>query len=156
MSGQHVLPPELQIPSLVVLGFFLAWVIRLIRSHRLGVRESLVWLLSTLAAVAVTAFPSLMVDAAQLVGVQVPSNAIFGAGLLYLALNVLAVTLSVSANTDRVRRLAQECALLRAELETLRGSTPGAAGRAPTPPPSEGARGAATTTTAAPRTPRPA
>ena len=120
MSGQNVLPPELQIASLVVLGLFLGWVIRLIRSHRLGVRESLVWLLSTIAAVAATAFPTLLVRGAELVGIQVPSNAIFGAGLLYLALNVLAVTLSVSANTDRVRRLAQECALLRAEVEELR------------------------------------
>ncbi len=123
MSGHTVLPIELQIPSLVVLGLFLAWVVRLIRTHRLSLRESLVWLLSTVAALAVTAFPALLVRAAMLVGIQVPSNAIFGVALLYLALNVLAVTLSVGANTGRVRRLAQECALLRAELESLRSAT---------------------------------
>ena len=54
----------------------------------------------------------------------VPANALFGAGLLYLALNVLAVTIGLSQNTTSVRRLAQECALLRAELEELRGRLP--------------------------------
>ena len=111
--------------------------LRLIRTPRLSVRESLVWLLSTLAAIAVTAFPSVLVWAAHLVGIRVPSNAIFGAGVLYLALNVLAVTLSASANTAHVRRLTQEFALLRAEIAALRaataqpGSPPGDGERAP-------------------------
>lgn len=131
MSGDPILPVELQVPSLAVLVLFLGWVLRLIRTHRLGVRESLVWLLSTLAAIAVTAFPSLLVRAAHLVGIQVPANAIFGAGLLYLALNVLAVTLGVSATTERTRRLAQECALLRAELDALRARLPPEAPPAP-------------------------
>jgi hypothetical protein len=52
--------------------------------------------------------------------VAIPTNAIFGVGLLYLAVNVLSVTLAVSRDADRVRRLAQECALLRAEVEALR------------------------------------
>lgn len=129
MSGAQILPVELQVPSLAVLVLFLGWVLRLIRTHRLSVRDSLVWLLTTLAAIAVTAFPSLLVRAAHLVGVQVPANAIFGAGLLYLAVNVLAVTLGVSATTERTRRLAQECALLRAELDALRARLP------PGPPP---------------------
>ncbi len=115
-----ILPIELQVVSLVVLGAFLAWVIRLIRTQRLSVRDSLLWLLTTLAAMIVTAFPSLLVLLAESVGVQVPSNAIFGIGLLYLAVNVLSVTLVASASAARVRRLAQECALLRAELTEIR------------------------------------
>lgn len=120
MTSSHILPFELQLPSLAVLALFLAWVLRLIRTHRLSLRDSLVWLLSTLAAILVTAFPSLLQRVATLVGIQVPANALFGAGLLYLALNVLAVTLGASASSERVRRLAQECALLRAELDALR------------------------------------
>jgi hypothetical protein len=134
MSGSPILPLELQLPSLAVLGLFLAWVLRLIRTHRLGVRESLVWLLSTLAAMVITAFPSVLSWAAHLLRIQVPSNALFGAGLLYLALNVLAVTLATSASTDRVRRLAQECALLRAELDALRARVAEAEPRPEAPP----------------------
>ena len=115
-----VIPVEQRILAFAVLAAFLAWVLRLIRARRLSVRDSLLWLLTTLAALAVTAFPSLLFGAAHLVGVAVPTNAIFGVGLLYLAVNVLSVTLAVSRDADRVRRLAQECALLRAEVEALR------------------------------------
>lgn len=135
MSESPILPRELQLASLLVLGLFLSWVLRLIRTHRLTLRDSLVWLISTLSAIVVTAFPSLLVRAAGLVGVQVPANALFGAGLLYLALNVLVVTLGVSSSSERLRRLAQECALLRAELESLRARLPPApADRVPPPP----------------------
>ena len=48
------------------------------------------------------------------------SNAFFAAAILYLAVNVLAGTLAASDNSARTRRLAQECALLRAELDQLR------------------------------------
>lgn len=121
MIHPEVLPLELQLPSLLVLGLFLAWVVRLIRQQRLNLRDSLIWLLTTLAALFVTAFPELLVRGAHLIGVQVPANAIFGVGLLYLAVNVLTVTIAVSSNAARVRRLSQECALLRAEIAALRG-----------------------------------
>lgn len=123
MVQPDLLPLELQVPALVVLGAFLVWVLRLIRTQRLSLRDSLLWLLTTLLALAVTAFPRLLYVLAALVGVQVPANAIFGGGLLYLALNVLSVTLAASANASRVRRLVQECALLRAEIDALKAGS---------------------------------
>jgi hypothetical protein len=126
----RILPIEVQLVSLAVLVAFSAWVILLIRRQRLHLRESLIWLLTTLTAIAITAWPELLVRATTLLGVQVPANALFGAGLLYLALNVLAVTIGLSQNTTTVRRLAQECALLRAELEELRARLPSGGGDA--------------------------
>jgi hypothetical protein len=128
--SQPILPLEIQLVSLAILVAFSGWVVWLIRNQRLQLRESLIWLLTTLAAMGVTAFPELLVWGARFLGVQVPSNALFAAGLLYLAVNVLSVTIAVSGNTTKVRRLAQECALLRAELDELRGT-----GR---PPPRDG------------------
>lgn len=118
--SHSILPVQIQLVSLAILFVFSGWVVWLIRSQRLHLRESLIWLLTTLAAIVVTAWPDLLVRASNLVGVQVPANALFGAGLLYLAVNVLAVTISMSQNTAGVRRLAQECALLRAEVNELR------------------------------------
>jgi hypothetical protein len=131
VSHEAILPLEIQLLSLAVLLVFSGWVLWLIRTQRLHLREALIWLLTTVAAVAVTAFPGLLAWGARLVGVQVPSNALFGAAILYLAVNVLAITISVSANTTRVRRLAQECALLRAELEALRAASGAHAPREP-------------------------
>jgi hypothetical protein len=120
VTHDSILPVEIQLLSLAVLLVFTAWVLWLIRTQKLHLREALIWLLTTAAAVVVTAFPGLLAWGARLVGIQVPANALFGAGLLYLAVNVLAVTIAVSTNTTRVRRLAQESALLRAEVAALR------------------------------------
>ncbi len=124
-----ILPWQIQLVALTVLLAFLGWVLWLIRSQRLQLRESLIWLVTTVLALAVTAYPKLLVVGARLLGVQVPSNALFGAGLFYLAVNVLSITIAVSGDSARLRRLTQECALLRAELEDLRASR---GGRPPT------------------------
>ncbi len=130
MTHEPLLPLSIQIVSLAVLFAFSGWVLWLIRTQRLHLRESLIWLVTTIAAIVVTAFPRVLAAAATLLGIQVPANALFGAGLLYLAVNVLAVTISVSTNTTQVRRLAQECALLRAELGALRAGIDAAEDRA--------------------------
>jgi hypothetical protein len=125
-----ILPVQLQVAALVNLLAFLAWVVSLIRSQRLSLRESLLWLVSTLVATAFTAYPPMLTAVAHAFGVQLPANAVFGAGLVYVAVNVLSVTLVASANASRVRRLAQECALLRAELAALRAEVARGASRA--------------------------
>jgi hypothetical protein len=123
-----VIPIELRLTALAVLVSFLVWVVRLIRRQRLSVRDSLAWLLTTLLAVLVTVFPEILFAASRLVGIHVPSNAFFAGGILYLAVNVLVVTLAISDGAARARRLTQECALLRAEVEQLRDEVQGRSG----------------------------
>jgi hypothetical protein len=134
------IPAELQIVSIVVLAIFLLWVLRLVRTQRLSLRDSLVWVVTTLLATVVALFPGILVQAAHLVGFQVASNALFGAAVLYLAVNVLVNTVAGSQNAARIRRLAQECASLRAELDAERAARrePGgapASGAGPGPSP---------------------
>ncbi len=116
----ELIPLELQIVSVAVLLVFLLWVLRLVRTQRLSLRDSLVWVLSTLLATVVALFPGILVRVASAIGFQVASNALFGAAILYLAVNVLVNTVASSQNAARVRRLTQECAALRAELEEAR------------------------------------
>ena len=111
--------------------------LRLVRTQRLSLRDSLVWVVTTLVATMVALFPGILVRAAHVVGFQVASNAVFGAAVLYLAVNVLVNTVAGSQNAARIRRLSQECAALRAELEAARasrgGGAPGEAGPGPKP-----------------------
>ena len=134
-----LIPVELQVVSVAILAVFLLWVLRLVRTQRLSLRDSLVWVVTTLVATVVALFPGILVRAAHLVGFQVASNAVFGAAVLYLAVNVLVNTVASSQNAARIRRLAQECASLRAELDAARasrdgrGAPPGEAGPRPSP-----------------------
>jgi len=117
---QPLLPFELQIVAVATLLAFLAWVLYLVRFKRLSLRDSLLWLMSTGVVVVFTVFPRLLRDLAGALAVQVPSNALFALAILYLALNVLSLTIALSNGASRARRIAQECALLRAELEEVR------------------------------------
>jgi len=117
-----LIPIELQVVSILVLAAFLLWVVRLVRTQRLSLRDSLVWVVTTVVATAVALFPGILIRAAHLLGFQVASNALFGAAVLYLSVNVLVNTVASSQNAARIRRLAQECASLRAELEAERAA----------------------------------
>jgi hypothetical protein len=113
-------PWQLQLFAVAVLGALVAWVVYLIRYHRLSLRDSLLWLLSTGTALLVAVFPDILTRAARGLGVAVPANALFAFAFLYILLNLLAMTVAISGNATRLRRITQECALLRAEVEALR------------------------------------
>lgn len=120
MTAHPLLPRELQVASALVLICFLAWVVHLIRRRRLSLRDSLLWLVSTFGVLLVTLFPHALRWLASQLRIDVPSNALFGAAILYLALNLLSLTIGVSNSLARLRRLTQECTVLRTEVKELR------------------------------------
>ncbi|HTP25795.1 MAG TPA: DUF2304 domain-containing protein [Anaeromyxobacteraceae bacterium] len=115
-----LLPLHLQLFAAAILVSFLAWVVHLIRYHMLSLRDSLLWLLSTTAGLVATIFPVTLRWTATALGITVPSNALFALAFVYVLLNLLAATIAISGNAARVRRVAQECTLLRAEIAALR------------------------------------
>jgi hypothetical protein len=115
-----LLPLELQIVACATLIAFFGWVVYLVRFRHLSLRESLLWLVSTAVVLGFILYPRLLQELARAIAVQVPSNALFALAILYLAVNVVSLTIALSTASTRARRLAQECALLRAELETVR------------------------------------
>jgi hypothetical protein len=120
MTSNALLPVELQVVAALVLLAFLSRVLYLIRYHRLSLRDSLVWLLSTLAGLVMTLHPGALRWTADRLAIAIASNALFALAILYLALNLLSLTIATSNSASRVRRLTQECALLRAEIDALR------------------------------------
>jgi hypothetical protein len=136
-----LVPPRLQAAAVIVLVLQLLWVVALVRSRRLGLRDSFFWLVSTVVALALTAFPDVLRVAARELRVEVPSNALFAAAIVYLLVNQLGATVALGGASARIRRLAQESALLRGELELLRGRVEQLAGGARASPPDPGRRG---------------
>jgi hypothetical protein len=126
--SRELLTPHMRVFAIAVLLIFLGWVMSLVRHHRLSLRDSLLWLVSTLAALAVAVFPQLLVWTARALQIEVPANALFTLSFLYVLVNLLSITLAVSSGSARVRRLTQECALLRAELDRLKAQTAPPAG----------------------------
>jgi len=115
-----LLPVQLQVVACFTLLAFFSWVLYLVRFQRLSLRDSLLWLLSTGVVLVFALFPRFLRELASALQVQVPSNALFAVAIVYLALNVVSLTIALSNGASRTRRLAQECAMLRAELQAVR------------------------------------
>jgi len=125
-----VLSLKLQLFAAITLLAMLAWVLWQVRARRLNLRDSLLWVLLTGAALGLVLFPASLRLLASAVGAEVPSNALFALGFVYVLLNLLSGTVATSGNAERLRRVAQECALLRAEVAELRaGQGRGPAGQ---------------------------
>jgi len=117
---RELLPFELQVVACATLLAFSGWVLYLVRYKCLSLRDSLVWLLSTGIVLVFAVYPRFLETVARAIAVQVPANALFALAIVYLALNVLSLTIALSNSQTRARRIAQECALLRAELDDVR------------------------------------
>ncbi|MCU1562019.1 MAG: hypothetical protein QOH19_1126 [Actinomycetota bacterium] len=112
----------------MIMGVFAAFVLALLivvvvfemlRRKVLREKYAALWLVVGLATLALAAFPQLLAAVASAVGVQVPSNLLFALSIL-LALGVcLHLSWEISVVEDETRVLAEESAILRADLERL-------------------------------------
>jgi len=97
----------------------LAAIVTLLRSRRLKEKYAALWVVVGLICIVLAAWPSLLTHLAHLFGVQVPSNLLFVLAIILLLAVCLQLSLEVSNQEDKIRRLAEESAIAREELEQL-------------------------------------
>ncbi|GAA4485319.1 hypothetical protein GCM10023171_19540 [Microbacterium panaciterrae] len=109
---------------MIVLGiafaaFVLVVILWMLLSHRLREKYAVLWLVIGVAMLVLTIFPELLYGLSQLLGVQVPSNLLFIGALALLVGVTLHQSWELSTAEDETRRVAEEVAILRAEVEAL-------------------------------------
>jgi len=107
----------------------LLYVLDLVRRRRLSEEYSLLWVLLT-AVVAVLGFSTpLLTWLTRALGMMGASSTVFAFGLAFAIAMLLFLTVKLSRLGQENHALTRELALLRHELETLRGdATPGGTG----------------------------
>jgi hypothetical protein len=110
---------ESRIALLGVVGcaLLLLVIIALVRSNRLELKYSLLWIVTGAALLFVGLQPGLLERIAKLLGIQVPSNALFALGIVFLIWIIVYLTVAISHLMRRTRILAQQLALLRHRLD---------------------------------------
>lgn len=120
----------------IVFGLLTAFLIlRMLRSRRMREKYAIIWGIVAILILAIAIFPDIATVAAAAIGVRVPLNLILIIG--GLAGLVLSVQFSaeLSRSQERVRRLAEEVAILRADLDAILPPAPPPAATPPTEPP---------------------
>ncbi len=106
--------------SLLLSGSILTLVIWLIREGRLREKYALLWLFTSLVTIALAVSRRLLESLATAVGIYYPPSLLFLLGMLFLLLVNIGVSVSLSRLTENNRKLTQEVALLKKELEELK------------------------------------
>jgi hypothetical protein len=95
----------------------LAFVIELLRRGILRERFAALWLLVSGFLVLAALFPGILTRAAGALGFQVLSNLLFFAAIVFLLLVAIQLSNEVSRLEARTRRLAEDLALLSAQIQ---------------------------------------
>jgi len=108
---------NLYLSVVVVCVVVVVAMVYLLRTRRIREKYAAIWLLLTLAVVVLGVFPQLAFWLSRIVGVQTPVNLVFSVGLIVLAAVCLQLSTEVSNLEEETRTLAEEIALLRADVE---------------------------------------
>ncbi|MFB7893137.1 DUF2304 family protein [Microbacterium sp. NPDC056044] len=114
----------------------LALIISLLLRRQLREKYATLWLLIGIVILILAIFPGLLLGLSDALGVAVPSNLIFALALVLLIGVALHLSWELSQAEDEVRRVAEDVAILRTEVEELRrnaGLEPGTGGPAAAP-----------------------
>lgn len=106
--------------GIVLAAIIIVFVLFMLLTRRLREKYAVLWLVVGVAVLIIGVFPGLLTALTGLVGVQLPSNFIFGAAILLLLGVALHLSWELSQVEDETRRLAEEAAILRAEVDELR------------------------------------
>lgn len=102
-----------------------ALVFEMLRRKKLREKYAALWLIVGGATLVLAAFPRLLNIVAEVVGVQLPSNLLFIMSILMLLGVCLHLSWEISVVEDETRTLAEEVAILRAQLESIKASVHG-------------------------------
>jgi hypothetical protein len=97
----------------------LAGIIELLRRRQLTEKYAVLWLVVGLLLLVFTVFPGLTTGLARGLGVAVPTNLMFFVGIVFLVGVVLHLSWEVSRLENETRKLAEDQAILRLEVEQL-------------------------------------
>jgi len=96
-------------------------VLWMLLTRKLREKYAVLWLVIAVSVLIVGLFPGLLGALTALLGVQVPSNLLFATAILLLLGVALHLSWELSQVEEETRRLAEEAAILRTQLESVEG-----------------------------------
>ena len=96
---------------IVVLILGLLKILGLIKKNKLELKYALSWLFLELGIFIIKLIPNLLNVISKALGIYNEINMLFFLGFVFIILVIFSLTMSLSRNSERVRKMAQEIAL---------------------------------------------
>jgi len=113
------MPPRIQIISILICIFLVAYVFELVRRKHLNEEYSMGWLITGVSMLALSVSDGLIKWVSELVGATLFTSTLFFFGLLFLMIICLHFSIRISALTNQVRKLTQSIGILDLEKKEL-------------------------------------
>ncbi|MCR5233011.1 MAG: DUF2304 domain-containing protein [Lachnospiraceae bacterium] len=107
----NIIGNRLQIFLICICIMGLIYLVYKMKVRRVDVKYTMPWLLLDILMMIIAAFPEVVVWGCRIVGIQVASNAVFFAALVFLLVIVYLLSRAVSRLNNEVRMLSQRIAL---------------------------------------------
>lgn len=118
MMNAHI-EPLLRILLLIGVAVYLFVILWLMKKQKLLVRYSIIWLFSAAVLALFAVFPYIVLVLRDLTKIVTPSNLIFMMAIAFLLLISLCLTSIVSGLSEKIKKLAQQNALLERRVREL-------------------------------------
>jgi hypothetical protein len=116
LLADSAISTRVQIVAILASGLLFIFILELVRRRRLAESYALLWLIAAAVLIVFAVWEGLLVDLADLVGIEVPSNALFAMAFGFVLVLLLSFSVAVSRLSRENRLLAQEVARLTEEL----------------------------------------
>ena len=103
----------------VCLMLVLLFSVRSVKKYELDLKYALTWFFCLFCMLILDIFPGLLNWLSELMGIDVPINMVFFWGICFCLLLIFVLTVSVSKQVDKEKRLTQEIALLERRIHLL-------------------------------------
>ena len=104
-----------QILAIAMAFVLLIAVILLLRSYVLPEKYAVIWILASIAAIVLSAWPGLLAAVSAFFGIASPINLLFVGAFFVMLLLLMQVTLELARTRDELRRAIQKIALEQEE-----------------------------------------
>lgn len=108
---------KIQIIIAVIVVLALIGIANMVRKEALDLKFALSWMVVGGIVLIMDIFPGIMNWLVHLLGIQLPVNMLFFFGFCFTLLLVFTLTIKVSKQSEQLKRLTQEMALIQEQLE---------------------------------------
>jgi hypothetical protein len=114
-----MIPIQLRIVLLAAVVIYYVIILSLLKHRKLDLKYTLLWLLTGVLMLLLIAFPQITWGIAGLVGMQSGMNVLYLCLLAFIVMILMSLTSIVSGQKERIRKLAENNALLEKRIREL-------------------------------------
>lgn len=118
-----MIPSTLRIVLIAALIFYFVMILIFLKNKTLELRYTLLWMFSGVILALLVIWPELLSRFVRLVGIQSNMNGLFIMAIAFIVMIMMSLTSIVSRQTNKIRHLIQEIAILEKRLRALESGT---------------------------------